>query len=318
MKLLKNLKIKKPLWIGKLVLLKNKKVLFGLLAVLLIFTSAYAARSPNSGSADARVKTITYHDNDVYRLKGSYGYTTVIEFGEKERIETISLGDSEAWQVVKPHRDNLLFVKPLEQNAATNMTVVTSDHIYSFELSANKAESNESDDLTFRLRFVYSNAGGNKNLLSFSGDNASTPLSSVSPDAWNFDYTYTGDNTLRPQRVFDDGKFTYLQFDNRDVMPAVFLVDDKGKESIVNSSVHGENLVIHRLGAQFKLRDGDMETMVFNEKWPKAKGKQSSVVPVTVMKERSKKTASSKKKIHSRDSFFFSFSSSNTPPVYNK
>lgn len=316
MKHFRNIKFRKPLWIGKIKAMRNKKALFGIVAVCLIFTSAYAARTPLSGSADARVKTVTYHDNDVYRLKGHYGYTTVIEFGEKERIETISLGDSEAWQVVKPHRDNLLFVKPLEQNAATNMTVVTSDHIYSFELSANKAESEASDDLTFRLRFGYSNAAGNKGMLSFGNDNTPAPLSSVSPDAWNFNYSYTGDNALRPQRVFDDGKFTYLQFDNIDVMPAVFLVDDKGKESIANSSIHGSNLVIHRTGGQFRLRDGETETMVFNEAWPKASGKERNIVPVTAMKERTEKTASKKKR--RSGSFFTSFSPSNAQPTYNK
>ncbi|MCK5555856.1 MAG: P-type conjugative transfer protein VirB9 [Alphaproteobacteria bacterium] len=317
MKHIKSFKFTKPLWIRKLGILKNKKALLGLLAICLIVSTAYAARIPRSGSADARVKKITYHDNDVYSLKGHYGYTTVIEFGEKERIETISLGDSEAWQVVKPHRDNLLFVKPLEQNAATNMTVVTSDHIYSFELSANKAESNESDHLTFRLRFVYSNAGGSKGFLSFDNNNTPAPLSSVSPDAWNFDYTFTGDNVLRPQRVFDDGKFTYFQFDNLDIMPAVFLVDEKGKESIVNSSVHGFNLVVHRTGSQFKLRDGDMETMIFNEMWPKPQGKESSIVPISTMKERSEKSVPSKKKKRfMNSSFFASFSTSDTV-VYN-
>lgn len=320
MKYLKKLTFTKPLWIGRLAALKNKKALVGLLALCLIATTAYAARTPISGSADARVKKVTYHDNDVYRLKGHYGYTTVVEFGEKERIETISLGDSEAWQVVKPGRNNLLFVKPLEQNAATNMTVITSDHIYTFELSAEKTETGESEDLTFRLKFIYTDAGGapSKDLLSFGTDNTSTPLSSVSPDAWNFEYTFTGDNALRPQRVFDDGKFTYFQFDNLDVMPAVFLVDEKGKESIVNSSVHGSNLVIHRLGPQFKLRDGDLETMIFNETWAKASGKQSSVMPVSAMKERSEKLAPSKKRRRSSSSSFLSSFSPSNNVAYNK
>jgi len=320
MKSLRNLKFTKPLWITKLATPKNKKALLSLLAICLIATTAYATRTPISGSADARVKKVTYHENDVYRLKGHYGYTTVIEFGDKERIETISVGDSESWQIVKPNRDNLLFIKPLEQNAATNMTVITSDHIYSFEMSADKTDSNKSDDLTFRLKFVYTDAGNgnNKGLLNFSNDNKSIPLSSVSPDAWNFEYTFTGDNALRPQRVFDDGKFTYFQFDNLDVMPAVFRVDEKGKESIVNSSVHGSNLVIHRLGPQFKLRDSDMETLIFNEKWPKASGKQNSIVPVTAMKKRRAKTAPSKKKSRFLGNSFFASIRTSDNVVYNQ
>lgn len=320
---LKKIQIKKPAWLRKPVGLnkqavyRHRKTLAVLTCLCLIATAAYAGRIPVSGSADARVKKVTYHENDVYLLKGHYGYTTVVELDEKERIETISLGDSEAWQVVKPNRQNILFIKPLEQNAATNMTVITSRRIYSFELTAEKAPSESSPDLTFRLKFAYNDKINNNGVMTFN-DKKDGPVSSVSPDQWNFEYAFTGDNALRPQRVFDDGKFTYFQFDSIGVMPAVFLVDDKGKESVVNSSVQGTNLVVHRVGPQFRLRDGDLATMIFNETWPQPTGKERGIVPVTVLKEKSTaKTATRKKRKPSGDSFFASFTPNNTPQ-YNK
>lgn len=311
--------LSKPAWINKQAIYKHRKTLLVLSCLCLIATAAYAGRIPISGSADARVKKVTYHENDVYLLKGHYGYTTVVELDDKENIETISLGDSEAWQVVKPHRQNILFIKPLEQNAATNMTVITSRRIYSFELTAEKAESESSPDLTFRLKFVYNDKINNNGGVMTFNDKKEAPISSVSPDQWNFEYTFTGDNALRPQRVFDDGKFTYFQFDNIGVMPAIFMVDDKGKESVVNSSVNGSNLVVHRVGPQFRLRDGELSTMIFNETWPVPAGKERGIVPVTAMKEKSAPKTSSSKKRRSRsgDSFFASFTPDNTPK-YNK
>ena len=97
---------------------------------------AYAAKLPKDGVVDARIKTLPYRENEVFRLTGHYGFSTVLEFASGENIETISIGDSESWQLVKPKRGNLLLIKPLEENAQTNMTVVTDQRIYTFEMNA--------------------------------------------------------------------------------------------------------------------------------------------------------------------------------------
>ena len=97
----------------------------GLAILPLLSSPALADRAARSGTADARIKSYTYHENDVYYLKGHYGFTSVIEFSPKEKVESISIGDSEAWQVIPGSRKNLIYIKPLEQNAETNMTVLT-------------------------------------------------------------------------------------------------------------------------------------------------------------------------------------------------
>jgi type IV secretion system protein VirB9 len=260
----------------------------------LISPPAMAERVPKPGKADARVKTLTYHDNDVYRLRGSYGYTTTIEFGGKETIETISLGDSESWQVIKPKQQpNILFVKPLEENADTNMTVLTSKHMYTFDMSAGRAASSQSPSLAFRIKFIYPEEQ-TLELASFGGKSASfNPLSDTPATEWNFDYSYAGDKKLRPERVFDDGAFTYFLMKDVDVMPAVFLVDKGGNESIVNFNIQGQYLVVNRTGGQFTLRDGDYATCIFNESYKDVRGKQKTIAPIeTVEKKKSKKVTS--------------------------
>ena len=130
-------------------------IVAGLFILSLLSTPALAERSAKPGTADARIKSYTYHENEVYYLKGHYGFTMVIEFSPKEKVESISIGDSEAWQVLPGSRKNLIYIKPLEQNAETNMTVLTSKRIYTFELAAAKASSPKAGDLTFRVKFRY-------------------------------------------------------------------------------------------------------------------------------------------------------------------
>jgi type IV secretion system protein VirB9 len=259
---------------------------------LMASSPAYAGKVPRDGSADARIKTVTYHENDVYRLKAHYGFTSVIEFSSKEQIISITLGDSAAWEVIKPSIPHLLFIKPLEENAATNMTVITSRRIYSFEMNAGKAASNRSSVLTFRLKFVYpgeqalqlahigSAAGANMN-------RGGGVLPGRAVSAWNFDYSYSGAKKLRPVRTFDDGEFTYFQFEKSGPAPAIFAVDEFGNESLVNFSNDGPVMAVHGVGRQFTLRDGDTVTCIFNEQYEGPAGIQKTTAPIMPMEEKS-------------------------------
>jgi|JI10StandDraft_1071094.scaffolds.fasta_scaffold64584_4 type IV secretion system protein VirB9 len=258
--------------------MKNNRIflqyLMAGLAAIILSHPAHALTEPQKGKADARVKTLTYRDNDVFELQGHYGFTTLIEFSPKERIETASIGDSEAWQVhPSDQRGNVLFIKPLEPNADTNMTVLTDKRIYAFEMTAGMANSSRSDDLAFRVRFIYPDEESTS--AKARKPEKYDPLQGQNTSDWNFDYAYSGDKELRPIRAFDDGTFTYLEFSKQDTMPAVFSVDSKGKESLVNFNVQGTYLIIERVGKQFTLRDGDIATCIFNEAYQGKSGKQT-------------------------------------------
>ena len=275
----------------------RKTILLSSIGLCLLASSpAIAERIPRSGKADARIKTLTFHENDVYRLRGAYGYTTTIEFSEKEQIETISLGDSEAWQVIPGSRKNLIYIKPLEQNAETNMTVLTSKRIYTFELAAAKASSPKAGDLTFRVKFRYPEEE-TLELANFGSKAAGRydPMQGADASNWNFDYSYAGSNSLRPKRVYDDGTFTYFEFKKPGMTPAIFSVDEEGNESIVNYNTEGSYMIVNSVGQQFTLRDGNAATCIFNDAFPKDKGKQSRPVPIAEVQEKKVKTAKATK-----------------------
>ena len=95
---------------------------------------ALAAQTPKGGRLDARVTSVTYQENNVVQVFATYGISTMIIFDEEEKFETISLGDTESWQVVPAEKDNILFVKPIAKDVVTNMNVVTDKRIYYLEL----------------------------------------------------------------------------------------------------------------------------------------------------------------------------------------
>lgn len=223
---------------------------------------AYGGTSPQNGSMDARIKTFLYNDNAVYRFQGHYGFSTVIEFSPMETVDSVSIGDSKAWQIVPSNKKNILFIKPVLENAYTNMTVLTSERIYSFELSAAQAHSHQSADLAFRIKFKYPQAETlSKVVHTYHFD----PFENRKDNDFNFHYSYAGSNRLKPRRVFDDGQFTYLKFDSTHALPAVFAVNNKGEESLVNFAMRGHYMVISSIHAQLTLRNGDEETCVFND-----------------------------------------------------
>lgn len=265
------------------------RILF-LMVVIFAFThasDAKAEKAPRAGGADSRIKFFTYSENDVYRFEGHYGYSTVIELSPNEIIESATIGDSEAWQIVRSGRTNILFVKPILENTRTNMTLITNKRMYSFDMSAKKTNDHHSSDLAFRVKFNYSNeTDASLAYLSKSSDVTYDPFKGVDGDSFNFDYSYSGSKRLRPTKAFDDGVFTYLSFPKFETMPAVFEVQEDGSESLVNYNVKGQYLVVSSIGKQFTLRDGNTATCIFNDSYPKNTGKERKVVPIAQLPEK--------------------------------
>ena len=87
--------------------------------------AVYAASTPAPGITDPRLKWVVYNEREVIEVRGHYGFQTLVQFGAAEEVTDVSLGDGLAWQVDIPARKNLLFLKPVEAWAATNLTVLT-------------------------------------------------------------------------------------------------------------------------------------------------------------------------------------------------
>lgn len=231
---------------------------------VLLACSAGAVETPKPSPADARIKTVRYNARDVIRLKTHALITTFIRFAEYEKVENIAAGDSDAWLVVESADKNGVFVKPKEENVFTNLIVTTTHRVYTFELTAGKADAAQSEDLNFMVTFEYPDDEVAR--LQEQQRKAAVQVSPepVGPDAWNFRYEYSGSKVIKPLQVLDDGKFTYFDFGERPTLPAIFSVDAGGNEAVVNFHKQGRYIVVERVERQFTLRDGKESTCIFN------------------------------------------------------
>lgn len=205
---------------------------------------------------DARVRTLIYNENQVYKLVAYYGYQIDIELAPAEEIRTVAAGDTVGWQIVSAGQH--LFIKPMASGARTNLSVITSRHTYVFDLVSQAVSDRR--DMAYLVRFKYPQTSV---LVAPHG----VPISG-NPGAFNFSYRMKGSKSVRPSRVFDDGLFTFFQFDhprNRD-LPAIFWVGADGKENLVNYRMEGNYVVVERLGDQFVLRSGNDRGTVTNKR----------------------------------------------------
>jgi type IV secretion system protein VirB9 len=235
-------------------------------AALLIGLSsqeAFAVKEPRATNADSRLRVMAYSPNEVFRYTGYYGYQGSIEFDTEEVIETISMGDTTSWQLITSA--NRIFLKPIEQDATTNMTIITNRRLYFFELYAEQASGPADPGLVFSVKFLYPDT--NMNTYAINGSFMVPDLSK--PERYNFNYTISGAEVTAPTKIFDDGKFTYFEFkDKNAIVPAIFEVDDNGNESIINYQVIGQYIAVEMVASQFTLRYGTEITCVFNESKP--------------------------------------------------
>lgn len=242
--------------------------------IVLLAGRAFAAQTPKAGSLDPRVTSVPYQENNVVQISATYGVSTMIIFDEQEAFETISLGDTDSWQVVPAEKGNILFVKPIARNVATNMNVVTNRRIYFLELRDFAPAAGRQ---VFGVRFHYPDKPLNAALRKEAEQRASWPnISSIDKANANIDYSFAGDTRLKPTLVFDDGKKTFFRFEGR--VPAIFAVNSDFSETLTNFRREGEYLVVDGVSAQFTLRDGDQWVCIFNLRRPDLGAPQPDVL----------------------------------------
>jgi type IV secretion system protein VirB9 len=68
-----------------------------------------------------------------------------------------------------------------------------------------------------------------------------------------------------PSLVFDDGRFTYLRVAGQRELPAVFQVQADGSESLVNTRMEDDLLVVDRVSRRLVLRAGQAVVGIWND-----------------------------------------------------
>lgn len=199
---------------------------------------AFAESDPRAGRHDNRVRTASYVEGQVYRLRVSLTRVTSIEFGEGETIRSIIAGDTEAFQLDGVPGGRAFAVKPLARGVTTNITVYTNRHSYYFSVT----ESPSSTYYVVKFDYPQSRA---------------RPTNAVAQRAPNFNYAASDRNEVTPTSVWDDGTFTYFRFAPNAPVPAIFQ-HSGGRERTVNSQqIEDGVLRVSGVNRQWVLRAGD-------------------------------------------------------------
>ncbi len=237
------------------------------LLLCLVSSSAFALKTPKGGKYDHRVRYVDYKPGQVYRITAHYGWSTHIMFSPGETIKNpgIAMGDDNAWHIAPI--GNSLFIKPKEDEPDTNMTVLTSKRTYNFLLQAHDSKSGpHPKDMIFQVAFRYPDE---ERAIAKAKANAKRLQDKLNDKdaifASNMNYWVKGSDAVAPARAFDDGRFTYLTFKPAQDIPAIFLKNDDGTESLVNRHVEGRTVTIHKISKHFVLRKGNSVACLVNE-----------------------------------------------------
>lgn len=228
---------------------------------------ALAAMAP-AQAEDPRLVERVYDPAQVVRIEGKPRVQATIRFGDDEAIENVAIGDSQAWQVTPNKRANLLFVKPLAPTATTNMTVVTSQRTYLFDLVASPRARP-----VYVLSFIYPETEADAAEAALAAREAASseemaaatdPFAVVDPAALNFAWNMSGDARLHPARAYDDGRATFLAWPAGAAVPAILVKNAAGDEGPVNYTVRGEAIVVEGVPSEIVLRSGKDAALLTN------------------------------------------------------
>ncbi|KPU95201.1 conjugal transfer protein TrbG [Variovorax paradoxus] len=227
-------------------------------------TAVRAATIPPEGHVDARVRTIDYDPEDVISLHGYVGYQIHLQFAEGETFVNLGSGDNGSFDVGAQR--NHLFLKPKEAQANTNLTILTDRRTYHFDyiVSPRAPAGAAARRMIYSIRFNY--PADTLRAAEEASKRAEVDAKLARPAApRNWDYWFCGSESLRPIRASDDGHHIRLRFAEQAELPAIFVQNDDGTESLLNFNIDADEMVIHRLARRLVLRRGQLVGCVVNK-----------------------------------------------------
>ncbi|MFG1351959.1 P-type conjugative transfer protein VirB9 [Xanthobacter autotrophicus] len=241
-----------------------------------LVTPANALETPSSAPQDNRVRFVDYEPYNITKIVGSLRSSVQVEFAEDEEIAHVALGNTVAWEVAPA--GNILFLKPRENQPVTNISVVTtrrngSTRSYQMELTVRDGSVASGQPTYFYVKYRYpaDEAGRRRQEAAARAqaaqagyaDKVLTFHEQYGPRNWR--YSAQGSAALEPEAVYDNGKLTTFAFTGNQEMPAIYMENSDGTESLVPKSVEGDLVLVQAISRKFILRRGGDVLCIFNE-----------------------------------------------------
>jgi type IV secretion system protein VirB9 len=252
-----------------------------LVSLMLVLATGLSSRAlaldtPRSAPLDSRVRFVDYQPYNITKILGTLRSSVQIEFAADEEIAHVALGNSVAWEVAPA--GNILFLKPRENQPVTNISVVTtrrdgSTRSYQMELTVRDGSVEAGQNTYFYVKYRYpadeaerrkqQAAARSQAAQAGEADRVLGLHEAYGPRNWR--YSAQGSQALEPQAVYDNGKVTTFAFVGNQEMPAIYMENSDGTESLVPKSVDGNLVLVHAISRKFILRRGSDVLCIFNE-----------------------------------------------------
>lgn len=242
------------------------KFLFCLFSILPLVATAKAL--PQPAGADSRVQVFDYDPSDVYQINTQAGFASLIQLEEGEIIHDeggLGMGLADRWNIAV--KGNNVFFKPVDELPDTNLLLVSNRRTYAFNLTTNASKNN----LTYIARFNYpvveKPAPKASELATYviKSHTLADGRQIYMDAAFNKNYLYRGADAIKPTNVWDNGRFTYLRYDNASDLPVAYRVLPDNSEMLVNTHIEDDTLVLQETGAVYRLRLGTQVGEIGNQ-----------------------------------------------------
>lgn len=242
----------------------------------LIAFPVQALEIPTSAQQDNRVRFVNYQPYNITRVVGTIRSSVQVEFAPDEEIAHVALGNTVAWEVAPA--GHILFLKPRENQPATNISVVTtrrdgSKRSYQMELVVRDGSVDAGQNTYFYVKYHYpadeaarrrlENEAKKRAAAAGYADHVLGIHEQYGPRNWR--YSAQGTAAIEPQAVYDNGKVTTFTFSGNQEMPAIYIENSDGTESLVPKTVQGDLVIVHAISRKFILRRGSDTLCIFNE-----------------------------------------------------
>jgi type IV secretion system protein VirB9 len=216
----------------------------GALLMLVAPVAAFAQVVPVPAFDDPRFQTVSYDAVRPVRLVAFPAANLTVMLLPGDRITRVVSSDSSAFDVrITGSRDSLN-IAALRPGASATLRVETSQRSYAFDL-----ETGQGLTAAYIVRFV---------------DGAAAPAvlppaypAPFDPTALIGEYRLSGDRALRPARIGDDGRRTYIQWGEYQSLPAVFGIGPTGEEEVVDGYMRDGTFTIDRVYGELVFRIDD-------------------------------------------------------------
>ena len=210
-----------------------------LLPVLLLAClpgAALAQQSPTPSFDDPRLQSVAYDPAQPVRLVAFPNSTLTVMLLSGDRIERIVVSDPEAFDVDVTGPGDGLHIAPLRADGAATLLVDTSLRRYEFDLATGEGLA-----AAYLVRFV---------------DPSGSPAAAqrAAAPAMSGTYRLTGERSLQPSRIGDDGQRTYLEWEEHQSLSAVFGIGANGEEEVVDGYMREGIFTIDRVYGELVFR----------------------------------------------------------------